>query len=86
MDRRITYFVTCADRTEGGWFVRGEPGLGPPAEGNEFSFVHHQDHGQEDKIRLLIESYDGDSLVLAAKGDIELRPGDILGGEVMQES
>jgi hypothetical protein len=79
---RITYLVNRAERTADGWVVYGDRGLGPPAEGEQFSFVHHQDTGLDDEVVLRIESYDDSSMWLATTESVELRPGDILGGEV----
>jgi hypothetical protein len=82
VDWRITYFVNSAERTPEGWLVHGERGLGPPTNGDVFSFVHHQDSGQDDEVVLRIKKYDESFVLLAATEQVELRAGDILGGEV----
>jgi hypothetical protein len=43
VERRITFFVTNAERTSTGRGIEGEIGVGPNLPGDEFSFVHHQD-------------------------------------------
>jgi hypothetical protein len=79
---RITYFVKSALPTPDGWLVEGEPGLGPPQAGDEFSFVLHQDVGREDLVILRVERYDGLSMLVVPNDEVELRADDILGGEV----
>jgi hypothetical protein len=39
----MTFLVNIANPTSDGWTVSGEPGLGPPREGDAFSFAHHED-------------------------------------------
>lgn len=82
---RITYFVKRATRTPDGWEVEGEPGLGPPQVGDEFSFVLHQDTKKEDLITLRVDRFDGPSMLVSGNGEVEIRPGDIIGGEVERQ-
>lgn len=82
MEWRITFFVDDAERTPTGWLVRGEVGLGPPAVGDEFTFVHHQDVELEEQLTLRVERLNGPELTVWASQDVVLRKGDILGGEV----
>lgn len=82
---RITYFVNRASRSQEGWEVEGEPGLGPPRVGDEFSFVLHQDTGKEDLVGLRVERFDGSSMLVSGKDEVEIRPGDIIGGEVERQ-
>lgn len=80
--RRITFFVDSAERFGSGWQVRGEVGLGPIEEGDEFTFVHHHDDGEEERLTLRVTRFDGSELVIASAREVTLRRGDILGGEV----
>lgn len=80
MKWRITYFVSSAERTLDSWLVQGERGLGPPAEGDEFSFVHHEDGSDEDAVIRIVQ-YDDSSVLVHTSEAVELQPGDILGGE-----
>ena len=73
-----------AQRTDSGWVVQGEMGLGPLAIGDEFSFVHHQDVGQEERLTLRIEQLGDTALTLLGAPQAELRGGDILGGEAIR--
>jgi hypothetical protein len=79
---RITYFVESVEWIADGWWVRGEAGLGPPATGDEFSVVIHPDTATEDRVALRIQRYDVSSMVVVPSSEVDLRPGDILGGEV----
>ena len=82
VERRITFFVESAERVGSGWRVRGEVGLGPIEEGDEFTFVHHQDNGEEERLTLRVARFGGSELVIASGREVTLRRGDILGGEV----
>jgi hypothetical protein len=81
---RITYLFKTAERAGDGWIVYGEAGLGPPAEGDEFSFIHHHDTAQDDEVALRVETHSGSSMRLITAETVELKPGDILGGEVQR--
>ncbi len=85
MESRITYFVKGASRSLAGWDVEGEPGLGPPQVGDEFSFIFHQDTKTEDPAALRVRRFDVSSMAVTGGSEVEIRPGDILGGEVDQE-
>lgn len=79
---RVTFFVNDADRTPDGWTIRGEAGLGPPEPGDEFSFVQHRDHLDEDRVAFRVLEIHSGSLRVSGGTDVVLRKGDILGGEV----
>lgn len=78
---RLTFFVKEAAPTADGWFVEGESGLGPPAPGDRFTFVHHQDDGREETVNLAVAEVGAASLRLTGAMEVDLRSGDILGGE-----
>jgi hypothetical protein len=50
--------------------------------GDEFSFVHHQDVGQEDRLILRVDRLYSAVVQVTTSHDVDLRKGDILGGEV----
>lgn len=82
---RITYFVKRASRTSDGWEIEGEPGLGPPQVGDKFSFVLHQDSKREDQAALCVERFDVSSVLVSRNDEVEIRAGDIIGGEVERQ-
>lgn len=82
VEGRITFFVHEANRTADGWAVRGEIGLGPIVVGDEFAFIHHQDDGAEELVRLRVSRQEQTELGLTGGRDATVRSGDILGGEV----
>lgn len=84
MEWRLTFFVESAERRQHGWQVAGESGLGPPQMGDTFSFVQHQDTGREDWTLLRVVEADERFLVLEGGTKVDLRRGDILGGEVQR--
>ena len=83
VDWRITFFVSDAERTQDGWTVRGEVGLGPPAVGDCFSFVQHPGSDEERDV-LRVEDVTDSSLRLSGGTGLTLTKGDILGGEVQR--
>lgn len=78
---RLTFFVNKAAPTSDGWVVEGDSGLGPPAPGDRFTFVHHQDDGRDETVDLTVAEVGAASLRLTGATDVGLRSGDILGGE-----
>jgi hypothetical protein len=80
---RITFFVSDAQRTPDGWTVCGEVGLGPPVEGDCFSFVHHPSGGDDDAV-LRVEELTTSSMRMSGGTNLTLAGGDILGGEVQR--
>lgn len=81
---RITLFVADAERLPDGWRVRGEIGLGPPRVGDVFTFVHHQDVDAE-HVAFKVDAIAETEVLLTGSGDVEIRTGDILGGESSAE-
>jgi len=79
---RLTYFVNEARKTDEGWLVLGEPGLGPPELGDQFDGVHHQDDGSEDVGRFRVLALQEGSMSIAGPPSVRLRRDDILIGEV----
>ena len=76
---RVTFFVEQATRTSDGWSVQGEDGLGPPAPGDRFTFVHHRDTGEE-AVDLTVVEVNAGSLRLTGASSMSLETGDLLGG------
>jgi len=68
-----------------GWEVEGKAGLGPPQDGDKFSFVLHQGDEREDPVVLRVKKFDGSYMLVSGTDEVEIRPGDIIGGEVERQ-
>lgn len=80
MEWRVSFLVNQAKQTPEGWLVHGEPGLGPPTPGDQFTAVHHEPEGYEEHATFRVDALDGDEMWLSGSHDVRLRPGDILLG------
>lgn len=79
---RITFFVESAEHREERTQVVGEVGLGPISRGDVFSFVHRPESGEDLDVRAVVEEVGEGRLDLRVAPAVELRRGDILGGEI----
>jgi|tagenome__1003787_1003787.scaffolds.fasta_scaffold20977120_2 hypothetical protein len=79
--RRITFFVEGVEPTPDGWIVRGVCGVGPPQQGDAFSFVHHLADDPDDDAVLRVVETAPDWLRLVSQQPLRLRAGDFLGGD-----
>jgi hypothetical protein len=82
MEWRVSFFVSGAQQTDEGWLVHGEPALGPPAPGDEFSGVLHEPEGREEPATFRVVAVDGGDMRISGTHDVQLRAGDILFGVV----
>lgn len=76
--------MSGAEETADGWLVHGEPALGPPGPGDEFSVVVREPEGlkNEEPAIFRVVAVDGDAMRIIGTHNVQLQEGDILVGVV----